>query len=105
LIAVNLAVALANAWKLNVGLLDADIYGPSIPTMMNLHQKPDVSEGTLYLSCYILACNGYNLYCTATKIKIGENHHHHHRFNLLSWQMKSDYFLFIFVSRHEDDSN
>ncbi|KAJ4789785.1 Iron-sulfur cluster carrier protein [Rhynchospora pubera] len=42
--AVNLAVALANAWKLNVGLLDADIYGPSIPTMMNLHQKPDVSE-------------------------------------------------------------
>ncbi|XP_078149157.1 INDH1(iron-sulfur protein required for NADH dehydrogenase) [Carex rostrata] len=42
--AVNLAVALANVWKLNVGLLDADIYGPSIPTMMNLHQKPDVSE-------------------------------------------------------------
>ncbi|KAJ1691803.1 hypothetical protein LUZ63_015958 [Rhynchospora breviuscula] len=42
--AVNLAVALANAWKLNVGLLDADIYGPSIPTMMNLHQKPDVSQ-------------------------------------------------------------
>jgi Mrp family chromosome partitioning ATPase len=41
-------------WKLNAGLLDADIYGPSILTMMNLHQKPDVSEGIppflLYLS-------------------------------------------------------
>ena len=43
--AVNIAVALANEFKLKVGLLDADIYGPSIPTMMNLHAKPEVSEG------------------------------------------------------------
>ncbi|KAJ1294484.1 hypothetical protein BS78_01G149700 [Paspalum vaginatum] len=42
--AVNIAVALAKEFKLQVGLLDADIYGPSIPTMMNLHAKPEVSE-------------------------------------------------------------
>ncbi|CAL4917980.1 unnamed protein product [Urochloa decumbens] len=40
--AVNIAVALAKEFKLKVGLLDADIYGPSIPTMMNLHAKPEV---------------------------------------------------------------
>nr|XP_008643688.1 nucleotide-binding protein-like isoform X2 [Zea mays] len=42
--AVNIAVALAKEFKLQVGLLDADIYGPSIPTMMNLHAKPELSE-------------------------------------------------------------
>ncbi|XVF71944.1 hypothetical protein PTKIN_Ptkin12aG0080600 [Pterospermum kingtungense] len=41
--AVNLAVALANKFQLKVGLLDADVYGPSVPTMMNIHQKPEVS--------------------------------------------------------------
>uniref|UniRef100_A0A7S0S0Z1 Iron-sulfur cluster carrier protein n=1 Tax=Chlamydomonas leiostraca TaxID=1034604 RepID=A0A7S0S0Z1_9CHLO len=41
--AVNLAVALATALKLKVGLLDADIHGPSIGKMMNLHGKPAVS--------------------------------------------------------------
>ncbi|MQL78693.1 hypothetical protein Taro_011115 [Colocasia esculenta] len=42
--AVNLAVALAKTCKLKVGLLDADVYGPSIPTLMNLQGKPEVSE-------------------------------------------------------------
>ncbi|XP_057517599.1 iron-sulfur protein required for NADH dehydrogenase, mitochondrial isoform X2 [Amaranthus tricolor] len=41
---VNLAVALANKCQLAVGLLDADVYGPSIPTMMKLHGKPEVNE-------------------------------------------------------------
>ncbi|XP_017249545.1 iron-sulfur protein required for NADH dehydrogenase, mitochondrial isoform X3 [Daucus carota subsp. sativus] len=42
--AVNLAVSLANKCRLSVGLLDADVYGPSIPTMMKLQGKPEVSE-------------------------------------------------------------
>ncbi|KAL3849941.1 hypothetical protein ACJIZ3_011823 [Penstemon smallii] len=42
--AVNLAVSLANKCQLKVGLLDADVYGPSIPMMMKLHGKPEVSE-------------------------------------------------------------
>eukprot|EP01026_Neomeris_dumetosa_P060130 TRINITY_DN5651_c0_g1_i2.p1 TRINITY_DN5651_c0_g1~~TRINITY_DN5651_c0_g1_i2.p1 ORF type:complete len:355 (-),score=50.69 TRINITY_DN5651_c0_g1_i2:176-1240(-) len=42
--AVNVAVAMANNLKLKVGLLDADVYGPSIPKLMNLHEKPQITE-------------------------------------------------------------
>lgn len=43
-VATNLALALREHG--NVGLLDADIYGPSLPRMMGaLNQKPSVSEG------------------------------------------------------------
>ncbi|CAG7897966.1 unnamed protein product [Brassica rapa] len=42
--AVNLAVALANKFKLKIGLLDADVYGPSVPIMMSINQKPQVNQ-------------------------------------------------------------
>lgn len=43
-VATNLALALGQKYK--VGLLDADIYGPSLPRMMGtLHQKPTISTG------------------------------------------------------------
>lgn len=41
--AVNLALALANKGK-NIALLDADIYGPSIPTMLGYEGTPLISE-------------------------------------------------------------
>jgi len=43
-IAVNLAVAIKNL-KYNVGILDADIYGPSIPKMMGISEKPKSEDG------------------------------------------------------------
>lgn len=41
-VATNLAVALGML-GLRTGLLDADIYGPSIPLMMGVHDKPQVT--------------------------------------------------------------
>jgi ATP-binding protein involved in chromosome partitioning len=38
-ISANLAIALARAGK-KVGLVDADVYGPSQPTLLGTHKKP-----------------------------------------------------------------
>uniref|UniRef100_A0A8D0DQS8 Iron-sulfur cluster transfer protein NUBPL n=2 Tax=Salvator merianae TaxID=96440 RepID=A0A8D0DQS8_SALMN len=57
--AVNIALALAANDKTKaVGLLDADIHGPSIPKMMNLKGRPDVTPKNLMLPLvnYGIAC-------------------------------------------------
>jgi len=45
-VAVNMAVVLAQSGA-NVGLLDADIYGPNIPTMMGIDRLPPVQGNKL----------------------------------------------------------
>ncbi len=44
-VSTNLSIALAKQGH-SVGLLDADIYGPSVPTMMGSHQRPMVDPAT-----------------------------------------------------------
>jgi len=44
--AVNLALALAGEGA-RVGLLDADVYGPSVPTMLGLSGRPDSPDGKM----------------------------------------------------------
>jgi ATP-binding protein involved in chromosome partitioning len=43
-VAVNLALSLARL-GLKVGLLDADIYGPSVPRLLDVTRKPDTADG------------------------------------------------------------
>ncbi|MGH9432425.1 MAG: P-loop NTPase [Terriglobia bacterium] len=45
-VAANLAIAL-HLQGAKVGLMDTDVYGPSVPTLMGAHQEPKVVEGKI----------------------------------------------------------
>ena len=45
-VSANLAIALAKAGK-KVGLIDADVYGPSQPTLLGKHEKPQAEDEKL----------------------------------------------------------
>ena len=45
-VAVNLALALAKL-GLKTGLLDADIYGPSVPRLLDIREKPKSRDGKI----------------------------------------------------------
>ena len=45
-VSANLAIALAKSGK-KVGLIDADVYGPSQPTLLGRHDKPEAKDEKL----------------------------------------------------------
>ncbi len=56
-VAVNLALALKQNGH-TVGLLDADLYGPSLPQMLNMNTRPELSEENkiIPLDCFGIKC-------------------------------------------------
>jgi ATP-binding protein involved in chromosome partitioning len=67
-VAANLAVALAQAGKA-VGLLDADLYGPSQPRMMGVSDRPKSPDGKTILP---LHAHGVTLMSIGLMLKEGE---------------------------------
>jgi ATP-binding protein involved in chromosome partitioning len=67
-VASNLAVALAQEGKAT-GLLDADIYGPSIPRMMGVNQRPKSPDGKTIIP---LHNHGVTLMSIGLMLKEGE---------------------------------
>jgi ATP-binding protein involved in chromosome partitioning len=68
-VSANLAIALARTGK-KVGLIDADVYGPSQPTLLGSHEKPTaegerlipvVAHGIRFLSLGLLVSPGHAL--------------------------------------------
>lgn len=65
-IAVNLAITLKNL-KYNVGILDADIYGPSIPKMIGILEKPKSEDGI-----NLIPIKKFNLQCMSIGFMVSE---------------------------------
>ncbi|KAK9719025.1 NUBPL iron-transfer P-loop NTPase [Popillia japonica] len=67
--AVNLAVALklVNPDK-NIGLLDADVFGPSVPLMMNLNDTPLLNNDNL-----MIPLENYGIKCMSMGFLIAED--------------------------------
>jgi ATP-binding protein involved in chromosome partitioning len=66
-IAVNLAIALKNL-NYNIGILDADIYGPSIPKMMGISEKPKSEDGI-----NLIPIKKFNIQCMSIGFMVSED--------------------------------
>jgi ATP-binding protein involved in chromosome partitioning len=66
-IAINLAIALKNL-NYSVGILDADIYGPSIPKMMGVFEKPKSEDGV-----NLIPIKKFNIQCMSIGFMVSED--------------------------------
>jgi len=64
--AVNFALALKST-GLKVGILDADIYGPSLPKMMGINEKPKSDDGK-----NLIPINQYGIQCMSIGFLVDE---------------------------------
>ena len=65
-IAVNLAFALQNL-GMKVGILDADVYGPSLPKLIKLNEKPKSEDGKA-----LIPLEKYNAQCMSMGFLVEE---------------------------------
>ncbi len=65
--AVNLAFALQNIGK-KVGILDADIYGPSLPKILSLSEKPKNEDGK-----FLVPLEKFGVQCISIGFLVDEN--------------------------------
>ena len=65
-VAINLAFALQNL-GLKIGILDADVYGPSLPKLINLNKKPDSADGKA-----MVPLEKYNVQCMSMGFLVDE---------------------------------
>ena len=64
--AVNIAFALQNL-GLKIGILDADVYGPSLPKLINLNEKPKSEDGK-----YLVPLEKYGAQCMSMGFLVEE---------------------------------
>ena len=65
-VAVNLAFALQNL-GFKIGILDADVYGPSLPKLLNLNEKPKSEDGKA-----MMPLEKYNAQCMSMGFLVDE---------------------------------
>ena len=65
-VAVNLAFALQNI-GFKIGILDADVYGPSLPKLLNLNEKPKSEDGKA-----MIPLEKYNAQCISMGFLVDE---------------------------------
>ena len=65
-IAINLAFALQNLGY-KIGILDADVYGPSLPKLINLNEKPKSEDGKV-----MIPLEKYNAQCMSMGFLVDE---------------------------------
>ena len=63
---VNIAFALQNL-GLRIGILDADVYGPSLPKLIGLNEKPQSKDGK-----YLIPIEKYDAQCMSMGFLVGE---------------------------------
>ena len=64
--AMNFALALKSTGS-KVGILDADIYGPSLPKMMSINKKPESKDGKI-----LIPLEQYNIQCMSIGFLVDE---------------------------------
>ncbi|CAG8436892.1 7621_t:CDS:2 [Ambispora gerdemannii] len=67
-VAVNLALAVASLWRKRVGILDADIFGPSIPRLMNLNGEPNMTN-----KGQLIPLTNYGVKCMSIGFLVSQN--------------------------------